>query len=216
MNTTTTEQLIESLNWRYATKEFDSTQKIPADTWSSLEESLVLTPSSFGLQPWKFISITDQAVKDSLVEHSWGQKQVAECSHMLIFCAKTEMNQKDIEAWLQHLAQARNVSRESLDGYAGMMAGFFGNMDSAQTLSWAKNQVYIALGQLMSSAALLGIDACPMEGIIPSEYNRILNLNDSGYTTTVACPLGYRSENDKYQNIPKVRFEKEQLIKNIS
>ena len=215
MNPISTSQLIDSLEWRYATKAFKSDQKIPSDVWADLEKSLVLTPSSFGLQPWKFVVITDQAVKDSLVEHSWGQQQVSNCSHMIVLCAKTEMTTEDTETFLASIVAARGVTRESLDGYAGMMSGFFGNMDATQTLSWAKNQVYIALGQLMSSAALVGVDACPMEGISPADYDRILGLEGTGYTTAVACPLGYRADDDKYAELPKVRYAAAQMIKTI-
>ncbi len=216
MNHITPDNLLENLNWRYATKEFDSTKKIDTKTWAALEESLLLTPSSFGLQPWKFISITNQSVKESLVEHSWGQKQVSDCSHMLVLCVKDNMSTDDTNSFLDKTAEVRGIPRESLDGYAGMMAGFFGSMDDAQTYVWAKNQVYIALGQLMTSAAVLGIDACPMEGILPAEYDRILKLDGTGYSTAVACPLGYRSANDKYASLAKVRFDSNQIIESIN
>jgi len=211
---TSPEELIESLQWRYATKEFDTQKKITPSLWTSIEQSLLLTPSSFGLQPWKFITITDQNIKDSLLEHSWGQAQVTNCSHMVVLCAKEKMESSDIETWLDRLVEVRDAPRESLDGYAGMMHGFFANMDEEATLSWAKNQVYIALGQLMTSAAVLGIDACPMEGIVPSEYNRILELENTGYSTAVACAMGYRSPDDKYASAPKVRYTVDQVLEN--
>lgn len=215
MKNLTTEQLLETLQARYATKEFDPTKKVSSDDWAALQESLVLTPSSFGLQPWKFITITDQAIKKSLVEHSWNQQQVADCSHMIVLCAKRETTTEDIEAWLARLAEVRGVSRESLDGYAGMMFGFFSQMSTEQQFTWARNQVYVALGQLMASAALLGVDACPMEGIISPEYDRILKLEDSDYATIVACPIGYRSANDKYVDLPKVRYTSDQILETI-
>lgn len=215
MKNITPEQLIDTLQARYATKEFDPSQKIPTDDWNALQESLVLTPSSFGLQPWKFITVTDQATKESLVEHSWHQQQVADCSHMIVLCAKRETTTEDIEAWLKCIAEVRDVSRESLDGYAGMMFGMFSAMSTDQQFAWARNQVYIALGQLMTSSALLGIDACPMEGIIPSEYDKILKLEGSDYATVVACPIGYRSANDKYVDLPKVRFNSDQILETI-
>lgn len=206
------EQLIESLQWRYATKEFDTDKKIPAETWACIEQSMVLTPSSFGLQPWKFVIVTDQDTKVDLLEHSWHQRQTTDCSHMVVLCARDGMGQEDIEAWLDQLVETRGVTRESLEGYAGMMNGFFGSMDYNNTLAWAKNQVYIALGQLMSTAAVLGVDACPMEGIVPAEYDRILGLEDSGFATTVACAMGYRSDDDKYAELPKVRYSSNKVI----
>ena len=212
MATINTEELLHQLKWRYATKEFDSSKTIPADVWESIEESLVLTPSSFGLQPWKFICIQDQATKESLLEHSWHQRQVTDCSHMVVLCAKNDMTTADIDAWLDRLCEARGVTRDSLEGYAGMMTGFFAQMSPEQISAWAKNQVYIALGQLMASAALLGVDACPMEGIVPPEYDRILGIDGSAYSTSVGCAMGYRSESDKYAEIPKVRYDANQVI----
>lgn len=204
--------LLDSLQWRYATKSFNPDQSIPADTWDAIEQSLVLTPSSFGLQPWKFIVVTDQETKDALLPHSWNQPQVAECSHLVVLCAKNKVTSEDVDAFLDSIANTRQVTKESLEGYAGMMQGFLNRMDDAASLTWAKNQVYIALGQLMTSAAVLGIDACPMEGITPAEYDRILDLEGTDYRTTVVCPMGYRSEGDKYATTPKVRFPREQIV----
>ncbi|MBT8045402.1 MAG: NAD(P)H-dependent oxidoreductase [Verrucomicrobiae bacterium] len=211
----TPEDLIDSLQWRYATKVFDAEKTIPAETWANIEQSMVLTPSSFGLQPWKFVTITCPETKAALLEHSWHQQQVVDCSHMVVLCARDGMSQEDVEKWLNRLCETRGISRESLQGYAGMMSGFFGSMDDSQTLAWAKNQVYIALGQLMTSAAVLGIDACPMEGIVPVKYDQILGLENSGYVTTVACAMGYRASEDKYAQLPKVRYEASEIIERI-
>ena len=208
-------ELLQSLNWRYATKVFDADKTIDPETWDAIEQSLVLTPSSFGLQPWKFISITDPEVKQSLLAHSWNQTQVVDCSHMVVLCAKAKVNEADIDAWLERITKVRNVDKESLSGYAGMMNGFLSSKDDRGLLSWAQHQAYIALGQLMSTAAVLDIDACPLEGIIPAEYDKILNLEDSGYVTTVGCALGYRSNDDKYAELPKVRYDRDQVITNI-
>jgi nitroreductase len=211
----TPEELLNSLKWRYATKEFDTDKKISLGTWDTLEQSMVLTPSSFGLQPWKFITITCQKTKVDLLEHSWHQRQVTDCSHMVVLCARDGMGQQDIEDWLDQLAQTRGVSRDSLQGYADMMNGFFSTMDYSKTLAWAKNQVYIALGQLMTSAAVLGVDACPMEGIVHAEYDRILGLKNTGFATTVACAMGYRSDDDKYAELPKVRYSGDKILANL-
>lgn len=212
----TPEELIESLQWRYATKEFDAEKTIPPDTWSAIEQSMVLTPSSFGLQPWKFITITCPKTKIDLLEHSWHQRQVTDCSHLVVLCVRDGMNQQDIDAWLDQLAETRGVSRESLESYAAMMNGFFSSMDHDKTLCWATNQVYIALGQLMTSAAVLGIDACPMEGIVPAEYDRVLGLENSGFATSVACAMGYRSPDDSYAKLPKVRYASNKVLKTRS
>ena len=207
----TPEQLLQSLSWRYATKQFDTQKSIPSETWDAIEKSMVLTPSSFGLQPWKFITITDPEVKQELLAHSWNQHQVVDCSHMVVLCAKADIGGTDINTWLERMVEVRQIDPSSLEGYAGMMRGFLGNMDAAATLVWAKHQVYIALGQLMATASVLEIDACPMEGILPKEYDRILNLSGTGYVTTVGCAMGYRSTEDKYAELPKVRYDREQV-----
>ncbi|MFK7909370.1 MAG: NAD(P)H-dependent oxidoreductase [Akkermansiaceae bacterium] len=215
MNTMTPAALLEQLQWRYATKEFDSAKCIPEDIWKKIEESLVITPSSFGLQPWKFVCISDQPTKESLLENSWHQRQVTDCSHMVVLCAKDHMDPDDINHWLDRLCEVRGVTRDTLEGYAGMMTGFFANMSAEQVSAWAKNQVYIALGQLMTTAAVMGIDACPMEGIVPAEYDRILGLDGSGFSTSVGCAMGYRSDGDKYAELPKVRYSSDRVIENI-
>lgn len=208
----TPDELLISLQWRYAAKVFDRLKTIDADVWDTIEQSMVLTPSSFGLQPWKFITITRQDIKDELLAHSWNQTQITDCSHLVVLCAKKSVDDSDIDEWLTHLAEARNVSMESLDGYAGMMRGFLGNMDADASLAWAKNQVYIALGQLMTSAAVLEIDTCPMEGLIPDQYDQVLGLENGKYRTTVACAMGYRSSDDKYATTPKVRFSRDSVV----
>lgn len=214
-NFMTTNELLQSLSWRYATKEFDTQKKISTKTWDAIEQSMVLTPSSFGLQPWKFITITDPETKEALLPHSWNQRQVVDCSHMVVLCAKSPIGDTDIDTWLDRLTEVREVERDSLEGYAGMMRGFIANMDESALTSWAKHQVYIALGQLMAAAAVLDIDACPLEGIIPAEYDKVLNLEGSGYITTVGCAMGYRSADDKYAQVAKVRYQRDQVIENI-
>ena len=211
----TPKQLLQNLQWRYATKVFDRSKKISPELWETIEDCLVLTPSSLGLQPWKFIIITNDEVKAELRPHSWGQPQITDCSHLVVLCAKKSVTESNMESYLNLIAKTRQVSRESLDGYAEMMKGFVGSMDAEKSLAWAKNQVYIALGQLMTSAAVLGIDACPLEGITPAEYDRILGLEDSEYTTAVACAMGYRSADDKYATVPKTRYNKEDVITRI-
>ena len=206
------EAWIDALKWRYATKVFDNSKKIESSLWNAIEESLLLTPSSFGLQPWKFIVVTDDAVKQSLVEHSWNQTQVADCSHLVVLAARAPIQDSEVLEFIKSTADARSIAVEDLDMYRDMMLGFLSRMDDEGRTSWAKNQVYVALGQLMASAAALGVDACPMEGIIPAEYDKILGLKEQGYTTTLACPLGYRSSEDKYAELAKVRYTADQLV----
>lgn len=206
------EELLSALRWRYATKQFDSARTIPADAWSALEESLVLTPSSFGLQPWKFLVVKNTTLRAKLREQSWNQPQVTDASHLVVLTARTDLVQSDIEAWVACLAEVNGKPVEDFAMLQGMIVGFNEAMSSSERHEWNKRQVYIALGQLMTSAAVLGIDACPLEGISASAYDEILGLGGSGYATCMACALGYRSDADKYAVAPKARFEPSRVI----
>lgn len=208
-------ELLASLNFRYATKAFDSSRKIDADTWSALEASLTLTPSSFGLQPWKFIVVDTPEIREKLKSASWGQNQVTDASHLVVLTTRTDLTQKDIDKWIACLSEVQGTPVENLAGYAGMIASFSSTMSQAEKQAWNTRQVYIALGQLMTAAAVLEIDTCPLEGISPNEYDEILGLKNSGYATAVACALGYRSAEDKYASAKKARFSSADLISHI-
>lgn len=205
-------QLVDSLNWRYATKAFDPNKKIPVQTWAALEESLILTPSSFGLQPWKFLVITDKALRESLVPHAWNQRQIADCSHLVVMLAKKTVGEAEIDQLIHRIVEVRGGTADALAGYKGMMMGSLGKATPEFIIEWAKKQVYIALGQFMGSAAVLGIDTCPMEGFAAPKFDEILGLNTTDYTTAVLCPAGYRADSDKYATLPKVRFKTEDVI----
>ena len=209
-----TSTLIGNLNWRYATKVFDATKKIPADLWSALEQSLVLTPTSYGLQPYHFLVVQDAAKRAALLPNSWGQKQVVDCSHFVVFTARTEMKDADVDKLIARTVELRKLPVGSLDAYRGMMIGDIVNGPRGKIAhEWAARQVYIALGNLMTCAAVLGVDACPMEGINPTEYDKILGVAGTGYKTVVALALGYRAASDKYASLAKVRFETSELVK---
>lgn len=211
-----TQELVKALEWRYATKRFDPAKKIPADIWQAIERALILTPSSYGLQPYRFMVLTDLEKRSELLAHSWNQHQVVDCSHYVVLTARTKLTETDVDNWIQRLAEVRGVPAASMASYRGMMIGdvVHGSRGKAAH-EWAVRQVYIALGNLMTCAAVLGVDACPMEGIVPPEYDRVLGLHESGYATAVACALGYRSENDKYAALPKARFGPAELIRKI-
>lgn len=211
----TPETLLAALNFRYATKVFDSSKKIDADTWSKIEQSLTLTPSSFGLQPWKFFVITSADVREKLKAASWGQGQVTDASHLVVFATRTDLTQEDIDSWIARLSEVQGTPIADLAGLSGVIGGFAGGMDAATKQAWNTRQNYIALGQLMTAAAFMEIDTCPLEGISPADYDEILGLKDSGYATTVACALGYRSADDKYADQPKARFPQEKVLEYI-
>lgn len=204
--------LLDALRWRYATKQFDSERKIAADTWKAIEESLVLTPSSFGLQPWKFLVVENPELRTKLLDESWKQAQVTDASHFVVLASRTDLTADDIERWMDCMAQLQSKGPEQLAPLKGMIGGFAERMSHQERQEWNIRQSYIALGQLMAAAAVLGVDACPMEGISASAYDRLLGLEGSGYATVVACALGYRDEADKYAHTPKARFELDEVI----
>ncbi|MGD1854298.1 MAG: NAD(P)H-dependent oxidoreductase [Leptolyngbyaceae cyanobacterium] len=207
------ESVLQTLNWRYATKLFDASKKIPADTWSALEQSLVLAPSSFGLEPWKFFVVDDPAVRQTLLEASWNQSQVVDASHLVVLTIKTGLNEADVDRSMARTAEVRNVPLESLEGFSNTIKGFMKSIPDVD--QWSTRQVYIALSQLMTSAALLGIDTCPMEGFMPEKYDEILGLPEKGYHAVVVCAIGYRSEEDKQAQRAKVRFPLEDKVQHI-
>jgi nitroreductase len=156
--------------------------------------------------------VEDLDLKNQLLPNSWNQQQIVDCSHLVVFAAQGPIGEAEIDYLIDQTHSIRGGDKESLQFYRDMMGGFIQKMSPEELINWAKNQVYIALGQLMATAAFLDIDACPMEGITPSEYDQILGLNGTGYHTTVVCPMGYRSADDKYATLPKVRYGKESII----
>jgi len=208
--------LLSNLNWRYATKVFDANKTIAPDIWKALEETLILTPSSFGLQPWKFIVVTDKSLRAQLLPHSWGQKQVIDCSHYVIFATLTKITEADIDRSIARAAELHGVAPVSMKGYRSVMVGDLIHGERSKIAAeWAARQAYIALGNFMTAAALLKVDACPMEGFMPAEYDKILGLPARGLTATVCCAAGYRSEGDKYASLPKVRFSAGEVVEYI-
>ena len=215
-NTINARQLLDRLNWRYATKQFDPNRKISAQDWATIEDALLLTPSSGGLQPWKFIVITDPAVRAKLSPASYGQPQITNASHLVVFAGKKNFSEADVDAFINRTAATRGIAVESLAQYRGMLVGgIVQAMDEKARDAWARNQAYIALGNLLTSAALLGIDACPMEGFDRAQYDEILGLNAQGYASAVIATVGYRAETDPSANAPKVRFPKEQIFAHV-
>lgn len=210
MSDITPAQIIDALQWRYATKVFDASKKIPAETWQALEQTLILTPSSFGLEPWKFVVVEDPAIRETLVGHSWKQRQVADASHLLVLAVKNEIPVSEIDALLQRIVDVRGGTADALAGYRKMLVST--HEQGYMTTQWAKLQAYIALGQFMTAAALLGIDTCPMEGFDAGKYDEVLGLKEQGLTAAVLCPAGYRSEDDRYASLPKVRHKAADVV----
>ena len=208
-------QFLASLEWRYATKAFD-TRKLPEVTWAALEESLRLTPSSYGLQPWKFIVVNDPALRAKLRPVSWNQSQVTDASHLVVFARRTEVTETDVNEFFNQMVSERQADATKLEPYRQMMlGGVVKGKDAAAQKDWAARQLYIALGQLMGAAAAMAIDTCPLEGIDPYAYTEILGLKGTGYEVVVACAVGYRSAEDKYAGMKKIRFPAARVISRV-
>jgi nitroreductase len=212
-NRTSAQQFLGELHWRYATKQFDPQRKISATDWAALEEVLVLSPSSGGLQPWTFVVVDDPAVREKLKPAAYGQAQITDASHLVVFTAKKSFGEADVDEFIAHTAKVRGAPLEALKPFRDMLVGGIVQAKDPQTRKeWAARQTYIALGNLLTSAAVLGIDACPMEGFSPAQFDEILGLDAKGLTSTVICTLGYRSVTDAYASLPKVRFPREKVI----
>ena len=202
-----------ALNWRYAVKTFDATRRIEPTTWAALENSLVMSPSSYGLQPWKFLVIRDGALRAELRPHSWNQSQITEGSHLVVFLVRRTITPADLDQLIQATSAVRGVPCEQLGFYRDLMQkDLIDGPRSQQIERWASNQVYIALGTFMTAAALLGVDTCPIEGFSPAEYDRILGLEGNAYRSCVVCAAGYRDASDNYAGLAKVRYAASELI----
>ncbi len=209
------EEILESLNWRYAAKSYDSTKKVSAEDWTTLEQSLILAPSSYGIQPYKFIIITDQAMKEKLLPAAYGQTQITESSHVVVFAHKKTLTDADIDHFVERIVEVRGTPRESLAEYEQAMKDSAKKaVENGYVETWNSRQAYIALGFLLETAALMNIDATPMEGFDTAQFNEILGLTD--YSAVVVATVGYRNaEKDWLANLPKVRMPEEESIVRI-
>lgn len=206
--------ILADLEWRYACKKFDPSNKLSDQEVNTLLESLRLTASSYGLQPWKFLLVNNKELRERLVSASFGQKQVVEASHLIVLCAKADVDEAHVDAYLKDVAETRGDTLESLEGFKKMLMMAVNKPDDKK-LDWAKKQLYIALGTLLTVCAKLRIDSCPMEGFRPKEVNEILGLKEKGLRSVLLCPVGHRAEDDAYTEKSKVRFERSEVIEVI-
>ncbi len=207
--------LQQALNWRYATKQFDATQKLSEEQISALMQETILSASSFGLQPYEFLIITDPAVRERLKAAAWNQSQITDASHLIVIAARTDVDEHLVEQFITKTADKRGISKDSLKGYQDMINGALSYMDSSTRLTWTQKQAYIALGTLLVSAATKEIDSCPMEGFNAKEFDEILGLHDKNLTATVLVPVGVRSKEDAYADYAKVRWNAEDIVHTV-
>lgn len=208
------DSVLGQLRWRYAVQKFDPTRKIPAPIWEALEQALLLAPSSYGLQPWKFVVVTSDETKRRLPAISWEQPQPRDCSHLVVFAARREILPRDVDRHIARIAAVRGVLAESLEDFRAGMLGTIARMSRGELRAWIDRQVSIAMGFFLNAAALLGIDTCPMEGINRGAYDAQLGL-DAEYATLAAVAAGYRAADDPFAGLAKVRFEPGEVIAHI-
>lgn len=208
--------LLTQLNWRYATKHFDSTRKISEQDWKTLAEATRLSPSSYGLQPWKILLVQNADKRKALRAASWNQPQIEECSHLAVFATLKTISEKYVKEFIAEISKTRGVPADALKEYEGMMIGDVVKGPRSEIAQfWAQRQAYIAMGFMLETAALKGIDACPMEGLDPAQYDAILGLKGGEYATVAVVALGYRAADDNYQTLKKVRLSNDKIFQVI-
>ncbi|WP_109437146.1 MULTISPECIES: NAD(P)H-dependent oxidoreductase [Aquimarina] len=198
-------ELIQNLKWRYATKKFDPTQKISETDLEKIKEAISLSASSYGLQPYTVLIIENPELRKQLQPVSWGQSQIVDASYLVVFCNHTKVGAETIDSYLKLKADTQNLNIEDLEGYGDFMKSKIGELNDDAIKNWTARQTYIGLGNLLAACAELKIDACPMEGFEPDEYDTILGLSEKGLSASVIATIGYRSDEDITKDSKKVR-----------
>ncbi len=204
--------IIESLEWRYACKKFDEKSKLTEDQVNRLKKAFNLTATSFGLQPVKMLIITDNETKGKIFKYSYFQKQVTTCSHLLVFCINTVMDDQTIDNYFELEKEIRGTSEEVISKFRNQLKQIYKGKSQNEIEQSAINQAYIILGNLMTVCAVEGIDSCPMEGFVPEKVDEILGLRDKNLKSVLMLPVGYRAEDDFMKSLKKVRKPMENLI----
>ncbi|MDE2491054.1 MAG: NAD(P)H-dependent oxidoreductase [Elusimicrobia bacterium] len=208
------ESLLASLRWRAAIKKFDAQKKIPAPAWNALEESLVLAPSSYGLQAEKFFIVDDPALRAKLRPAAWDQAQITDADKLVVLCVKKDFGEADVDRFVERVSEVRKLPVAALEPYKKMMLAS-AQLPPERVAAWLTRQVYIALGVFLTTAAALGVDACPMEGFDKDKFDEILGLPAKGWNSVVLAAAGYRAADDAYASQAKVRFPREQVVAHL-
>ena len=206
---------IDHLKWRYATKKFDASKKIAPDNLEKIKEAIQLSASSYGLQLYKVLIIEDPLIREQLKTASWGQDQITDASHLIVFCNYTHVEDAHVDDFLHRTAITQNIEMNNLSEYGNFMKGKIKAMTALESFHWTVRQTYLALGNLLSACAELKIDSCPMEGFEADKYNAILGLTEKGLNAAVIATIGYRSHEDHTQHRPKVRKPLEELFEAV-
>ena len=204
--------IINDLKWRYATKKFDSSKKVSPENINIILEAFNLTASSYGLQPVKLVVLHDDILQSTLVNFSMMQQQVKEASHVLVFCIDDTINEEKITEYFNLVKAIRNTPDSILNPFKTFLIEDFNHKSSKDINAWAKNQAYLAMGNLLTVCALLKIDSCPMEGFIPEKFDEILELDKQNLKSVLVMPIGYRAQEDYMANLKKVRKPLNKMI----
>lgn len=207
---------LQNLQWRYAVKKFDNNKFLTEEQIYILKEAFNLTATSYGLQPIKLIVIKNKELQQQLVAHSWNQKQVAQASHVLVLCVDTRMNIDDVEHYFARVQEIRETPDEIINPFRNFLKDVIANKSSEDLISWAKNQAYLAMGNLLTVCANEQIDSCPMEGFIPEKYDEVLDLASKNLASVLVLPVGFRAEDDFMKDQKKVRKELSEIVLEIS
>jgi nitroreductase/dihydropteridine reductase len=200
-------ELLESLQWRYATKKMNG-EKIPQDKLERILQATKLAPSSYGLTPYKVIVVESEELKEGLKGAAYGQTQLTDSSQVLVFATWDNITEGSVDYFIETVANERGITTDLLQEYSGMIKGTLKSMDDEQKITWAQKQAYIGLGFALVAAATEGVDSTPMEGFNPQMVDEVLNLGELGLKSVALLPLGYRdSENDYLVNLKKVRWD---------
>lgn len=208
-------EFIKNQNWRYATKKFDQNKKVTTTDLELLKQAIQLSVSSYGLQLYKVLIIENEELRTKLKPASWNQSQITDASHLFVFCNYTKVKPHDLDEYVNLTAKTRHLKKEDLQGYGDFMKMKLSEKSKREQFSWSKCQTYISLANLLFACAELKIDACPMEGFEPEQYNTILGLTEKGLNASVIATIGYRHKEDKTQHLPKVRKPINELFEQL-
>ncbi len=204
--------IIDQLSWRAAVKQYDPTQKVTDEELQTILEAGRLAPSWYGLQPWKFIVVSDDQTKEKLSAAAWHQPQIKSNSHLLVFARRTDIGENLAEELIEATASTTGVPTESLDGFKDSLMAFISGMDQEAHTHWATSQVYIPLGTMVAAASSIGVDNSPMGGFDREQFDEILGLKEHNAASVVIMAIGHRSEADEYSKRPKVRFDLDTVV----
>ena len=203
---------IENQNWRYATKKFDASKKVSAADLNTLKEAIRLSTSSYGLQPYTVFIIENAEIKEKLKPLAYGQSQITDASHVIVFANKLNVGVTEIDAYLKNIGETRGIPADGLAGFGDYMKGAVNPIPADMKAIWTAKQTYLALGNLLNAAAELKIDATPMEGFDAKKFNETLGLDALNLNAAVIATVGYRHEEDATQHNKKVRKSNEDLF----